>query len=123
MRKIIISGAVGGIIILLFAFSIVYLMSDMFPELLSGGANSLSGLLPVLIAPMAGGFLAGLLAKEKANQAGWIAGGLAGIVILIGWIFLMGFSFQTALRGLVLGVVIAFIARVFSGFAQPRREK
>ena len=72
---------------------------------------------------MAGGFLAGLLAKEKANQAGWIAGGLAGIVILIGWIFLMGFSFQTALRGLVLGVVIAFIARIFSGFAQPRREK
>jgi len=123
MRKVIISGVVGGIVILLFAFSIYFLIGDMFPELISGGTTSLSGLVPALIAPMAGGFLAGLLAKEKATQAGWIAGGLAGVLILTGWIMLMGFSFQMVLRGLVLGIVIAFVSRVFSGFAQPRRGK
>jgi len=122
MRKAIIGGMIGGFIILAFAFSIVYLMSDLFPEFIVGGATSLINLAPALIAPIAGGFLAGLLAKENAKLAGWIAGGLAGAVVLVGWVILMGFFFQVFLRGLILGIVIAFVARVFSGFARPRTE-
>jgi hypothetical protein len=122
MRKAIFSGVIGGFIILTFAFSIVYLMSDLFPGLVSEGTTSLINLAPALIAPIAGGFLAGLLAKENAELAGWIAGGLAGMVVLVGWVILMGFSISTFLRGLILGIVIAFVARVFSGLARPRAE-
>lgn len=120
MRKVIFSGVVGGIVILVFAFFIVFLMRDLYPGLFSADQTNLFGLAPALIAPMAGGFLAGLLAKEKAKQAGWVAGGLAGLAILVGWVLLMGFSVQTILSGLVLGIVIAIVSRVFSGFAEPQ---
>lgn len=119
MQKSILGGIVGGLVILVFALSIVFLMNSLYPEF-SADEVGLIGLAPALLAPMAGGFLAGLLAKEVAHQAGWIAGGLAGIVILITWVFLMGFSVQAILRGIVLCLVIAMVARAFAGFAKSK---
>ena len=119
MRKMILGGLVGGLVILVFALSIVFLMNSVSPGF-SAGEVGLIGLAPALLAPMAGGFLAGLLAKEKAQHAGWIAGGLAGIVILVIWVVLMGYSLQAILRGIVLSLVIAMVARAFAGFAKPK---
>ncbi|MBG0786653.1 MAG: hypothetical protein H0S79_16270 [Anaerolineaceae bacterium] len=119
MRNRILGGVIGGLVILIFALSIVFLMNSLSPEF-SAGEVGLIGLAPALLAPMAGGFLAGLLAKEKAQQAGWIAGGLAGVVILVVWVILMGFSLQAILRGIVLCLVIAMVARAFAGFAKPK---
>ena len=120
MRKLILGGVAGGAVTLIFALSLVFVMNSLFPDQFSLSSAGLTGLAPVLLAPMAGGFLAGLLAKGQAKQAGWIAGGLAGAVILIGWIVLMGFSYQVTLRGVVLCLVISLVARLFSGFAQPK---
>ncbi|MBG0770737.1 MAG: hypothetical protein H0S82_03465 [Anaerolineaceae bacterium] len=120
MQKVILGGVVGGLVTLIFAISLVFVMNSLLPDQFSFGTTGLTGLVPVLLAPMAGGFLSGLLAKEQAKQAGWITGGLAGTVILIGWIALMGFNLQTTLRGVVLCMVVAIIARLFSGFAQPK---
>lgn len=119
MRKMILGGLAGGLVILVFALSIIFLMNSLSPGFKAGEVG-LIGLAPALLAPMAGGFLAGLLAKEKAHQAGWIAGGLAGLVILVVWVVLMGFSVQAILRGMVLCLVIAMVARAFAGFAKPK---
>lgn len=120
MRKMILGGLVGGMVTLIFAISLVFVMNTLLSDQISIDASGWMSLVPVLLAPMAGGFLSGLLAKEQAKQAGWIAGGLAGAVIMIAWIVLMGFNYQMILRGVVLCLVIAVVTRVFSGFAQPK---
>lgn len=116
--RVILSGIAGGLATLIFALALIYLMSSIFPGYLSLDTNSALRLLPAFLAPVAGGFLAGLLAKEKAKQAGWIAGSLAGIVMLSGWVWLMGFGFQVVLRGIVVFLVVTGLTRAFAGFAK-----
>lgn len=118
--RVIISGVVGGVATLVFALALIYLMSSFFPNDFSLGADSSLTLLPAFLAPIAGGFLAGLLAKDQAKQAGWIAGVLAGVVMLISWIWLMGFGYQVVLRGVVVFLLVAGLTRAFAGFSQKR---
>jgi hypothetical protein len=119
-RRVLLGGLVGGLVTLLFAFSIVFLLNSYLPGFYASDGSWALGLLPLLLAPMAGGFLAGVIAKQNVRKAGSIAGGLAGIVILVGWLFLMGGSFAMALRGAVVALVIFAFARTFSGFARGR---
>jgi hypothetical protein len=119
-RRVILGGLVGGVVTLLFAFSIVFLLNSYLPELYTSEGSWVLGLLPALLAPMAGGFLAGVIARPKVREAGTIAGGLAGGVILVGWLVLMGGSFAVVLRGAVIALVVFLFARTFSGFARVR---
>lgn len=49
-------------------------------------SNALLSLIIMLLSPIAGGFLAGLIAREKPRHAGLLAGLIAGLVVLIAWL-------------------------------------
>ncbi len=119
-RRVILGGLTGGMVTLLFVFSIAFLFNSFLPGIYTSGENWILGLLPLLLAPMAGGFLAGVIARQDLRKAGTIAGGLAGIVILVGWLFLMSGSFTMVLRGAVIALIVFAFARTFSGFARGR---
>lgn len=118
--KVVLGGIVGGVVILLFAFFMVFVVNSYFPGLYAGKTSWLVGLVPVLLAPMGGGFLAGIIARQETRKAGTIAGALAGVLILIAWVVVMRGGFGMVLRGVVLGLIVLALARAFAGFAQPR---
>lgn len=119
-RRVLLGGLAGGVVTLLFAASIVFLLDSYLPGLYASDGSWILGLLPALLAPMAGGFLAGVIAQQNVRQAGAIAGGLAGGVILVGWLIVMGVSLTMVLRGAVVALVVFVFARTFSGFARTR---
>ena len=116
--RVILGGVVGGVVILVFAFFMVFVLNSYLSGLVAGETSWLFGLIPVLLASMAGGFLAGIIARQEVRKAGMIAGGLAGAVIMVAWIVVMPGGWAMALRGVVIGLVVLTIARTFSGFAR-----
>jgi hypothetical protein len=119
-RRVILGGIGGGLVILAFALSILLIVNGFFPTLVASGDNLLVGMIPLLLAPIAGGFLAGLIGRPNPHQSGLIAGLLASLVIFIGWLVIVGLSVQTILSGLVIVFLWVVLARLFAGFAQPR---
>ncbi len=119
-RKVILGGIGGGLVILAFTLSIWLIINSFFPNLIADGNNLVVGMVPLLIAPIAGGFLAGLIGRPNPLQAGLIAGLLASLVIFIGWLVIVGLSVQTILSGLVIVFLWVVLARLFAGFSQPR---
>lgn len=120
-KRVILGGVVGGVVILVFSFSILVIVNSFFPELTTG-SNLWMGLLPMILAPVAGGFLSGLIGKQNPMQAGLIAGLLAGLVVFIGWVIYTGLRVETVLSGIVIVLLWVVLARVMAGFAQPRKE-
>ena len=120
-KRVILSGLVGGVVILAFSFSILVIVNSIFPALTSG-SNLWMGLLPMMLAPVAGGFLSGLIGKPNPLQAGLIAGLLAGLIVFIGWVVYTGLSVETILSGIVIVLLWVVLARVMAGFAQPRKK-
>ena len=120
-KRVILGGLVGGIVILAFAFSILLIVNSFFPAL-AAGANLWIGLVPIILAPVAGGFLSGLIGKSNPMQAGLIAGLLAGLVVFVGWLAYAGLQLETVLSGVVIVFVWVILARVMAGFAQPRKK-
>jgi len=120
-RKTIIGGIVGAIVTLLFALGILYFMESVIKLMLSSISNVVISLLTILLAPMAGGFLAGLISPVKPLKAGLITGLTAGIFILIAWVVIMGFSYGTLLSGCMIVFVWVVLARLASGFAQSKK--
>ncbi len=120
-KKVIIGGGVGALVTLVFALGILLFLQDALSNTLSSGGNMVISLLTILLAPVAGGFLAGLIGKTKPRQAGLITGLTAGIFVFVAWIVMTGFSFQTLLSGLVIVFVWVVMARLASGFAHPKR--
>lgn len=120
-KRVILGGVIGGIVILAFAFSILLIVNSFFPAL-AAGANLWIGLVPLLLAPAAGGFLAGLIGKSNPLQAGLIAGLIAGIIVFIGWLAYAGLQIEAILSGIVIVFVWAILARVMAGFAQSRKK-
>ena len=118
--RVIFGGIAGGIVILLFAFFMVFLLNSYIPGLYTNETSWLIGLVPVILSSMAGGFLAGIIAKQDVRKAGMIAGGLSGAVILVAWVVIMPGGWAVALRGVVIALVVLAFARAFSGFAQQR---
>ncbi len=119
-KKVILGGVGGGLVILAFALSILLIVNSFFPGMVANGDNLLVGMIPLLLAPIAGGFLAGLIGRPNPRQAGLIAGLLASLVIFIGWLVIVGLSVETILSGLVIIFLWVILARLFAGFSQPR---
>lgn len=120
-KRVILGGLVGGVVILAFSFSILLLLDGVLPALTSG-SNLWMGLLPMMLAPVAGGFLSGLIGKPNPLQAGLIAGLLAGLIVFIGWVVYAGLSFEAILSGIVIVLLWVILARVMAGFTQPRKK-
>ena len=120
-KRVILGGVVGGVVILAFSFSILLLLDGVLPALASGSTPWM-GLLPMMLAPVAGGFLSGLIGKADPRKAGLIAGLLAGVVVFIGWVAYTGLSLDTILSGIVIVLLWVILARVMAGFAQPRQK-
>jgi len=121
-RKVVLGGIGGGLVILAFALSILLIINSFFPDLIANGSNLLIGMIPLLLAPIAGGFLAGLIGRTNPLHAGLIAGLLASLVVFIGWLVVVGLSVETILSGLVIVFLWVILARLFAGFAQPRMK-
>jgi hypothetical protein len=119
-KKVILGGVVGAIVILAFAFSILLIINSFFPGLISGANNLLIGLIPFLLAPVAGGFLAGLIGRQDPLKSGLMAGVIASLIVFIAWLVIAGLSLETILSGLVIVFVWVVLARIAAGFAQPR---
>ncbi len=119
-KKLILASLVGAFVILGFAFAILLIINSFFPGIVARGNNFLLSLIPFLLAPAAGGFMAGLMSREKPLQAGLFAGLIAGLIVLIAWLVVVGLSMETVLSGLVILFVWVVIARTFSGFSQPK---
>ena len=114
-------GIVGGVVILAFAFAILLIVNSFFPAL-AASSNLWIGMVPMLLAPVAGGFLAGLIGKENPMQAGLIAGLLAGTLVFIGWVAYVGIHLESILSGLVIVFLWVILARVMARFAQPQQK-
>jgi hypothetical protein len=119
-RRVILGGITGGVAILAVGVVVLLAFNGFAPGLLAGTSNVLIGLVPLVLAPIAGGFLSGLIAKSDPKRAGLIAGLLATLVLLIGWLIVVGLTFDTVVGGLVVGFVWVILARIFAGFAAAR---
>lgn len=82
-KKVIIGGGIGALVTLVFALGILLFLEGVLTDLLALVGNTVISLTTILLAPIAGGFLAGLISPSKPRQAGLIAGLAAGIFIFI----------------------------------------
>lgn len=121
-KKVLWGGLAGSVVILAFAISMILIVNSFFPGLISGTNNLLIGLIPLLLAPAGGGFLAGLVGRSNPRQAGLIAGLVASLVVFVAWLVFVGLSLETILSGLVIVFVWVILARVMAAFAQPRMK-
>ena len=117
-KKVIFGGIAGAAVIIVFTLALTLVFDSFLTELISSTSNVLISLLVVLLAPIAGGFLAGLVGKSNPLQAGLLAGLIAGVFMFIAWLVIVGFSLETVLSGLVILFVWVVLARVASGFAR-----
>ena len=74
----------------------------------------------ILLAPVAGGFLAGLIGRSNPQKAALFAGLSASFLIFIAWLVLTGFEGSTLLSGLVIVFIWTVLARLASGFVRPK---
>jgi Na+/proline symporter len=117
------AGVAGALMMLVFAFSSLLIINGFSLDQIALPSNALLSLIIMLMSPIAGGFLAGLIAQEKPRQAGLIAGLIAGLVVLIAWLVMVGYLWETLLSGLVVMFVWIFLSRLGSGFSTSRQSK
>jgi hypothetical protein len=113
-KKTVLGGVVGGLVMLVFALGIL-LLSGASLGAVSLAKNLLLSMISLLISPIAGGFLAGLIGKTQAHHAGLISGLIAGLVVFVAWLVIAGFSWQSLISGLVLVLVWVFLSRLGAG--------
>ncbi|MDY6872441.1 MAG: hypothetical protein SVR81_00525 [Chloroflexota bacterium] len=119
-KKVVLSGLLGGLTILAVGVIILFAFNGFAPGLLANTSNVFLGLIPLVVAPIAGGFLAGLIARHNPKRAGLFAGLLAALVLLIGWLIVVGLTLDTFVGGFAVGLVWVILARIFAGFAAAR---
>jgi len=115
-RKVFVGGIVGGAITLLFAFSLLLVLTGFFMDIAAVSSNVVVGFITILLAPVAGGFLAGMIGREDPRKAGLIAGLTASLFIFSAWLLVSGLSFQTFLSGLAIVFVWVMLSRLSAGF-------
>jgi len=75
-------------------------------------AGSILNVAILIVAPYAGGFLAGLIAKDTRRQVGLICGISAGTIMIIAAFLLLDVSIQMTLILLLLLILWTFLARL-----------
>lgn len=75
------------------------------------------------MAPIAGGFVAGLIGRTNPPQAGLLAGLGGAFVILFSWLGIAGLSLETTLSGLVIGLLWVFLSRLGAGFSSAKNHR
>jgi len=116
-------GLVGALVILMFSFGLLLVINGFSLDQIALPVNAILSLVIMFVSPVAGGFLAGLIAQEKPHGAGIIAGLMAGLVVVIAWLALMGIFWETLLSGLLLIFVWIFLSRLGAGFSRNRQLK
>jgi len=121
-KNIVLGGLAGGFIMLIFTLGPLLLLTSVSSGSISGLSNGILGLLPILLAPVGGGFLAGLIGRSDPHLAGSIAGIIASVFMIIAWLVIVGFSLQTLIAGAVIAFMWIVLARLAAGFAKPRSK-
>lgn len=119
-NRAVLGGVLGALITLLFSLGSMLLLYDFSLDFLLTIRNLPLGLIVLLLAPIAGGFSAGLIGHDLAHQAGLIAGIGASLVFVIAWLLFSWGSWEEVLSGLVIGFVWVFLTHLGSGFAQNK---
>ena len=116
------ASVVGAVVMVTFALGILVLFSDFSLDFVSTVNATLFNLAAVLMAPIAGGFVAGLIGSTNPRQAGLLAGLGGAFVILFSWLAIAGLSLETTLSGLVIGLVWVFLSRLGAGFSSAKKS-
>jgi hypothetical protein len=119
-KKGVIGAVLGAGITLIFSLGSLLVLNNFSLERITPESNGPFGLLIVLMAPIAGGFLAGIFYQKNPHQAGLFAGFGASLVLLIPWLVISGFSWAGVLGGLIIGFVWIFLSRLGGGFSSHR---
>jgi hypothetical protein len=122
-KKVGLGGVAGALVMLIFAFGSLLVFNGFSLDQIAMASNALLSLIIMLMSPIAGGFLAGLIAQQRPQQAGLLAGLAAGLVVLIAWLLLVGFSWESLLSGLVVSFVWIFLSHLGAGFSTQRHSK
>lgn len=120
--RITLASVVGAVVMVTFALGILVLFSDFSMHFVSTLNATLFNLAAVLMAPIAGGFVAGLIGRTNPRQAGLLAGLGGAFVILFSWLAISGLSLETTLSGLVIGLVWVFLSRLGAGFSSAKKS-
>ncbi|MCJ7696008.1 MAG: hypothetical protein MUO40_11385 [Anaerolineaceae bacterium] len=89
----------------------------------SSTAVTFLSILIIVISPLAGGFLTGLLVKNRREVAGLISGIGSSIIISIAAILLLGFTNQYLLIEIFLIVSWAFLSRLGATLAKSGNKR
>ena len=120
-KKVGLGGVAGALVMLVFAFGSLLVINGFSLDQIAMPSNALLSLIIMLMSPIAGGFMAGLIAHEKPRQAGLLAGLMAGLLVLIAWLVMVGILWETLLSGLVVIFVWIFLSRLGAGFSTSKR--
>lgn len=119
-HKSVFGGLLGALITLIFSLGSLLVLNDFSAGSLAVTSPMPLGLVIMLMAPVAGGFSAGLIGHDNPHQAGLITGIGASLVILITWSVISGISWAAILGGLVISFVWIFLSRIGAGFTSSR---
>ena len=122
-KKVIFGGMVGACVMIAFSLTLLMMTSDFSNGLVSSVGNAIIGVISILLAPFAGGFLAGLIARSDPRKAGLIAGAVAGVSIFAAWLIISGLTFSTIASGLAIIFTWAVLARVAGGFTGTTKSR
>lgn len=119
-KKWVLGAVIGAFTILGFSIIMLVSLTSFLAKVVSAPAVTILSLITLLLAPIAGGFLAGLIGKSDPRRAGLFAGLSASLVILAAWLVISGVTYQTFVSGLIIGFMWVFIARTAAGFVKKR---
>ncbi len=117
-RKIlsIISGSLLALTSALLGFFLVSLIS-------SQPVVMVLSILLITICPFAGGFLAGLVAREELTKIGLISGLISGALLGIAVIIVTGYSLSNLLTVVFIMIIWGFLSRLGTTLSRPRLKK
>jgi len=119
-KKGVLGAVLGAAITLIFSLGSLLALNNLSLEPTAPFSNIPLGLIVTIMAPIAGGFSAGLVYHENPRQAGLFAGIGASLVVFSAWLVISGFSWAGVLGGLVIGFVWIFLSRIGGGFSSRR---
>ena len=117
-RKVWLGGSIGALVILIFSLGLLLLFNNFSLDFNFADNNLLFSIMTIFLAPVAGGFVAGLISRPQYQMAGLLAGAGAGVLLLTAWMGISGFSLRAGLSGGVIAFIWIVFARMASGFAK-----